>query len=49
MYDFYYNVLKKKYGDKVRLNLTDTDSLVVTIETDNFINDVLTDEKFNSF
>ena len=34
MYDFYYNVLKKRYGDKTKLLFTDTDSLCVEIETD---------------
>ena len=31
MYQFYYNVLKRKYGDKIRLLGTDTDSLIVYI------------------
>jgi len=34
MYNFYYNVLKKRYGDKIKLLFTDTDSLCVEIETD---------------
>lgn len=33
MYNFYYNVMKKHYGDRVRLAYTDTDSLVLRIET----------------
>ena len=33
MYDFYYNVLKKRYNDKIKLLFTDTDSLCVEIET----------------
>ena len=33
MYDFYYNVLKKTYGDRVELLFTDTDSLCVNVKT----------------
>ena len=40
MYDFYYNVLQKRYGDKIKLLMTDTDSLVVEIETDDVYNDM---------
>ena len=27
MYDFYYNVLKKRYGDKLKLLFTDTEDI----------------------
>ena len=27
MYDFYYDVMKEKYGDKIHMHYTDTDSL----------------------
>ena len=34
MYDFHYNYLKKKYGDKSKLLFTNADSLTYEIETD---------------
>ena len=43
MYQFYYNVLKRKYGDKVRLLGTDTDSLIVYIETNDVYEDIKED------
>ena len=33
MYDFYYNVLKKKYRDRVDLLFTDTDILCISVNT----------------
>jgi hypothetical protein len=33
MYDWYYNTLKKKYGEDCTLLYTDTDSLLVDIKT----------------
>ena len=40
MYDFYYNILQKRYGDKMKLLMTDTDSLVVEIETEDVYEDM---------
>ena len=40
MYDFYYNTMKPKYGDNLRLVLTDTDSFVFAIKTDDWYNDM---------
>ncbi|CAH1982208.1 unnamed protein product [Acanthoscelides obtectus] len=36
IYDFFYNFLKHQYSNKVSLAYTDTDSLIVHVETDNF-------------
>ena len=41
MYDFYYNVLKNKYGDKIKLLFTDTDSLCLEVETEDIYDDML--------
>lgn len=40
MYDFHYNIMKPKYGDKIELMMTDTDSLVYHIETEDFYKDM---------
>ena len=40
MYDFHYNFIKKKYGDKARLLFTDTDSLMYEIETEDVYKDL---------
>jgi len=40
MYDFYYNEIKARYGDKVKLLYTDTDSLVMLIETADIYEDM---------
>jgi hypothetical protein len=39
MYKFHYDYIKPKYGDKARLLMTDTDSLVYGIQTDDFYAD----------
>ncbi|XP_053406097.1 uncharacterized protein LOC128559090 [Mercenaria mercenaria] len=40
MYDFYYNHLKKLYGDKVQLQLSDTDSFLFHCETKDLFQDM---------
>ena len=40
MYDFHYNFIKNKYGDRARLLFTDTDSLCYEIETKNIYKDM---------
>jgi hypothetical protein len=43
MYEFHYDYIKPKYGDKARLLMTDTDSLVYEIETGDFYADTKCD------
>jgi len=40
MYDFFYNELKKQYGSKCELLYTDTDSLLILIETEDVYEDM---------
>ena len=40
MYDFHYNFIKAKYGDRARLLFTDTDSLCYHIRTDDVYQDL---------
>ncbi len=46
MYDFYYDHLKNKYGDKCKILMTDTDSIIAEIETDDLYNDMLLNKKY---
>ena len=36
MYKFWYDYLKPKYGDRIKLCYTDTDSLIIYIKTEDF-------------
>jgi len=40
MYDFHYNYIKKKYQTKVKLLMTDTDSFMYEIHTEDFFKDI---------
>ena len=39
MYSFYYDILKPKYGDNIKLLYTDTDSYVIQVMTDDIYED----------
>ena len=43
MYEFWYDYIKLKYRDKARLSFTDTDSLVIHVETEEFYKDIACD------
>ena len=45
MYDFHYNYIYQKYGDKAILLFTDTDSFKYLIETEDFYKDLSADVK----
>ena len=49
MYDFRYNYIKDKYGDKAKLLFTDTDSLMYEIEIEDVYKDLFVDkDKFDN-
>ena len=45
MYDFHYNYVKQKYGDKAKLLFTDTDGSMNEIQTEDFYKDISADVK----
>ena len=50
MFDFHYNFIRKKYGNKAELLFTDTDRLMYLIQTDDFYSDIKHDirKKFDT-
>ena len=48
MYEFWYDYIKPKYGDKARLCYMDTDSFVINIKTEDFYKDIASDCMFLS-
>ena len=51
MHEFWYDYVKKKYGDMVKLCYMDTDSLIINIKTKNFYKDIARDveERFDTW
>ena len=43
MYEFWYDYIKTKYGDRAKLCYTDTDSFVIYIKTEDFFEDISKD------
>ena len=43
MYEFWYDYIEPKYGDKAKLCFTDTDSFIVNIKTEDFFEDISSD------
>ena len=43
MYEFWYDYLKPKYQDNIKLCYMDTDSFIIYIETDDFFKDLSND------
>ena len=43
MYEFWYDYIKPKYGDKMRLCYMDTDSFIMHIKTEDFYKDIADD------
>ena len=50
MCEFWYDYIKKKYGDMVKLCYMDTDSLIINIKTKDFYKDIVRDveERFDT-
>ena len=50
MYEFWYDYMKPKYGNKVRLCYMETDSFVMRIKTNDFYKDIATgvDKRFDT-
>ena len=50
MYEYMYNEMKPKYGNRIRLCYMDTDSFIMHIKTENFYKDIAKDveEKYDT-
>ena len=50
MYEFWYDYMKKKYGDMVKLCYMDTDSLIMNMNAKDFYKDIARDveERFDT-
>ena len=44
MYEFWYDYIKPKYGEKAKLCYMDTDSFIIHIETEDFYKDISSDD-----
>ena len=47
MYEYWYNDMKPKYGDKVKLCSMDTDSFIMHVKTEDFYKDIVNDVEKN--
>ena len=47
MYEFWYDYMKPKYGDNVKLCYMDTDSFIMHIKTEDFYKDIANDVEKN--
>ena len=43
MYEFWYDYMKPKYGDNIKLRYMDTDSFIMNIKTEDFYKDIAND------
>ena len=49
MYDYWYNEMKPKYDDRIRLCYMDTDGFIMHIKTEDFYKDIADDvEKYDT-
>lgn len=46
LYDFFYNYLKKKYGDKLKLQMTNTDSFLFWVESEDIYRDMFENKQY---
>ena len=49
MYEFHYGYIKNKYGNKLKLLFTDTDSLMYEIKAENVYEDFSSDKEMFEF